>query len=95
MRRCDMDGLCCAANIWLDNEDFWTWYAYDEDDTDTSKPVNCPLIELPPHGRLIDADALELDAEWSEREDGFISFSSTAIKNAPTIIPADKGGDTK
>ena len=27
---------------------------------DTAKPDDCPLIELPPHGRLIDADKLNI-----------------------------------
>lgn len=54
----DMDGLCHAANRWLDDEDFWTWYAYSEGDIDTSKPCNCPLIDVPEHGRLGDLDVL-------------------------------------
>ena len=37
--------------------------------------------------RLIDADALELDTEWSEYHDGFISYSWLEINNAPTIEP--------
>ena len=53
----DMDGLCHAADRWLDDERF-TWYVYEEDDIDTSKPANCPLVAVPDHGRLIDADAL-------------------------------------
>ena len=58
---------------------------------------NCPLIEIPPHGRLIDADALEADTEWDDREDGYISYSKVAIKCAPTIIEAeeDEDGGTK
>lgn len=41
---------------------------------------NCPLVELPEkHGRLIDADALFLDIEWSDIED------------APTVIEAEDG----
>ena len=35
--------------------------------------------------RLIDADALEPDTEWSEYQDGFISYSWLEINNAPTI----------
>lgn len=35
--------------------------------------------------RLIDADKLELDAEWSEYEDGYISYSQIQIDTAPTI----------
>lgn len=35
--------------------------------------------------RLIDADALECDTEWSEYHDGFISYSQMEIDTAPTI----------
>lgn len=44
---------------------------------------NCPLIELPPHGRLIDADALC---------DGLVSNHPVVIhaSTAPTIIPAEE-----
>lgn len=35
--------------------------------------------------RLIDADKLELDAEWSEYEDGYIAYSQIQIDTAPTI----------
>lgn len=65
---------------------------------------DCPLKELPPHGRLIDADTLmETFRErkrptLSDGEDGskervrYIDFISTlqAIKDAPTIIPAEE-----
>ena len=52
-----MDGLCHAASKWLDDDEHWTWYAYPEGDIDDSKPCNCPLVPVPPHGRLVDADA--------------------------------------
>ena len=35
--------------------------------------------------RLIDADALELDTEWDEYQDGFTSYSQLQIDTAPTI----------
>ena len=40
------DGLCHAAHRWLD-DDCFSWYQYPEGDVDTSKPINCPLIEAP------------------------------------------------
>lgn len=40
---------------------------------------SCPLIELPPHGRLIDADALVYD----EYEKTWL------VHSAPTIIEAE------
>lgn len=63
---------------------------------------NCPLFPVPPHGRLIDADALK--AKQQEDADLFINAVSLAEKsrrdealnavanivNAPTIIPAEE-----
>ncbi len=57
-------------------------------------PDDCPLVELPPHGRLIDADALEeepcdlIDDRGLEAESG---YSHEQIRNAPTIIEAEEG----
>ena len=42
------------------------------------------------HGDLIDRDKLEKDTEWSEYEDGFISYSHGQIFNEPVVIPADR-----
>ena len=55
----------------------------------------CPLVEIPPHGRLIDADRL-LEA-WKEPEDWTdktqVLFHITGIRAeislAPTVIPAE------
>ena len=41
------DGLCHAANRWLDDDEYWLWHQYPEGDVDTSKPSNCPLIDVP------------------------------------------------
>jgi hypothetical protein len=55
------DGLCHAANKWMDDE-YFRWYQYPEGDLDDSKPLNCPLVPFPAgHGRLIDADAFKAD----------------------------------
>ena len=47
-------------------------------------------IPVPPHGRLIDADALLKGCERTGNE--YVTrewaFSQSAIENAPTIIPA-------
>lgn len=52
--------------------------------------TDCPLVPVPPHGRLIDANALEADTEWDDYEDGYISYSKIAIDCAPTIITAEE-----
>ena len=64
----------------------------------------CPLIEVSPHhGRLIDADALEVQDGWLRDSKYFAQESSHThitfvysndIYNAPTVIPADKDGET-
>ena len=64
-----------------------------------AKPSDCPLIPVPPHGRLIDADALDTGIFQA----GF-SYALTRrklrytpgdvrqkIANAPTIIEAEDG----
>ena len=64
---------------------------------------DCPLIEIPPHGRLIDADELEVQDGWLRDSKYFAQESSHThitfvysndIYNAPTVIPADKDGET-
>lgn len=64
------------------------------------RPEWCPLIPVPAHGRLIDADALieKVIAKYLEHErKGEFVFADAEIKqdivdlisDAPTIIPAD------
>ena len=51
-------------------------------------------VPVPPHGRLIDADALDADLEWQDMHTGewdAVGFSIEEIENAPTIIPAEEG----
>ena len=68
---------------------------------------NCPLVEIPPHGRLIDADALHKLFEdqwhylqvldWNENptaeamQSGINWCINTMHDDAPTIIPAEDG----
>ena len=56
----------------------------------SERPSDCPLIEVPPHGRLIDVDKLEEEVCCGCKR-GCIDC---AIANAPTVIPADKDGET-
>ena len=49
----------------------------------------CPLVHVPPHGRLIDAEALA-ERLW----DGQCYFTGSIkrkLQTAPTIIPAEEG----
>ena len=51
---------------------------------------DCPLVPVPPHGRLIDAD--ELRQKWKALKDGrwYKVIEVEDLDNAPTVIPADK-----
>jgi len=49
------DGAVCVL---LGIGDGYLYHKHDAFDAATERLPNCPLIELPPHGRLIDADAL-------------------------------------
>ena len=54
------------------------------------RAADCPLVPVPPHGRLIDADVTreEIDRMRPGRcyED---AWALTVMDNAPTIIPAE------
>ena len=52
-------------------------------------PDDCPLVEVPPHGRLIDADALVM--ENYEQYGAIDALALEAIKAAPTVIEAEEG----
>lgn len=59
-----------------------------------TRPERCPLVPVPPHGRLIDADALPTyDKPIGKMMmfGGEYVYTQTAIDNAPTIIPASGG----
>lgn len=59
--------------------------------------TDCPLVSVPPHGRLIDGDVAEAisftaeDAEGRDFYDGIL-YAADCISKQPTIIPAEKDG---
>jgi len=86
---CDDD--CCG----ISKGSFIEYREVDVDVAIDSRPNWCPLIPAPPHGRLIDADALMHDTDNFIHKTmlfgGQYVYSEDAIKNAPTIIPAEEG----
>lgn len=79
----------CNTNDDLDSEDYRSMYCSYPNmgefvtDYDACRHPNCPLKELPPHGRLIDADALPIKDEWSV-------VGTNTIWDAPTVLEASK-----
>lgn len=91
-----------CAECWLmDGEDSWCCacrgkritsdYRYGIKD----RPEWCPLVPVPPHGDLIDRKALLADTTDMIHSmmvfGGARVYTFDAIKNAPTIIPAEEG----
>lgn len=64
-----------------------------EEDCEERRPSWCPLVPVPPHGDLIDRDALRdnnCDAFEINGADGTIlAMDVSIIDDAPIIIPAD------
>ena len=53
--------------------------------------IDCPLHELQPHGRLIDADALLQHEVAIPSDGGYLRvIYSSYVRNAPTIIEAEE-----
>lgn len=64
----------------------------------SERPSDCPIVEVPPHGGLIDINALKLEilnVDYVNKHD-YLKGVLNAINNAPIVIPADnQGGDAK
>lgn len=77
---------CHAKPESFNDRDMWNFAVGD-------RPSWCPIVEVPPHGRLIDADALELKADdrYSLHEIGRHELDCivNALYYAPTVIEAD------
>ena len=57
-----------------------------------NRPSDCPLVPVPPHGRLIDADALMRHCVMLPRDGGSLPVVyASYVSNAPIIIPAEEG----
>jgi len=64
-----------------------------------SKAPYCPLVPVPPHGRLIDANEIKKTIRPITEEDDFNACTIRTVKelmknhidNAPTIIEAEEG----
>ena len=72
---------------------YWTCAPLNEDAIGLERRPDCPLIEVPePHGRLIDADALQTSSIIGRSMvfGGEYVYTQSAIDNSPTVIPASE-----
>lgn len=96
---------CSGANTTDDDNEVWVCEASElrqitTEDGIERRPEWCPLVHVPPHGRLGDLDVLidKVIAKYLEHErKGELVFAAAEIKqdivdlisNAPTVIPAE------
>lgn len=100
-----MPTSCYDCNCFIrdsDGSDYCCLLMQDIEDNH-KRDDDCPLIPVPPHGRLIDADALrqamyhqafETDSPMQKWDSGcWIRYKmfEQMEESAPTIIPAEEG----
>lgn len=56
-------------------------------------PCDCPLIYVPPHGRLGDLDKIENEIARLAPEDYTTGGIRLVLDDAPTVIPAEEKSD--
>lgn len=90
--RMKMPKCCCCCPCF--NDEYYYCQAADIDlgriQVESRHP-NCPLIEVPPHGDLIDRDVLYKEFEsigWFNNADRDIA--EDALLDAPTILSASE-----
>lgn len=81
-------GLHCTIQT---DEDGWLM---DVSSIETDRHPDCPIVELPPHGRLIDGDIAEvIVTDEKDEVGGFLDgilYAADWIANQPTIIEAEE-----
>ena len=83
----EMPTACFACKLL--NETYWACRVHgDANHSADRRPTDCPLVEVPPHGRLIDADVMKTKMVCSEYwEKVLIEW----IDEQKTVIPAEEG----
>ena len=81
----EMPALCQECDLYIDGACYAKGYRDYQSIMDMSKPDDCPLTEIPtPHGRLIDADAIQ---DYNVETFG---QRLLIIDTAPTVIEAER-----
>lgn len=86
------EGFCFASGV--KGKSGWYEFTWCPSGIKDGRHKDCPLVPVPPHGDLIDRDALY--TELAKRKSyGELSAKSAlrAVANAPTIIQASEEGE--
>lgn len=95
IRGMEMPKMCGLCKLCLDDSRICNGYCmfFHRRVNMMERDKNCPLVPLPAgHGRLIDADALMkkgFELDWSVQK----WVQEVDIMTAPTIVPAEGGGE--
>lgn len=94
-------GMAMPKNCWEDdcpclNKEYGFCQADDDKGlVYSSKPDWCPLSDIPPHGRLVDADKAEIEGWTLQRYiygPGSITVETgRSFSDLPTVIEAEEG----
>ena len=93
-KTCD-DCILAEQGSWLGAQEGWEHFCIaDCDELRTvyhgEKPEWCPLVEVPTHGRLIDADELLNDVRKNSESYFADDFAHEWVDRQPTIIEASE-----
>ena len=91
--KCFLAGMCGVHSVeeWPDLESIMY---NDVIGVDGVRDPDCPLVPVPPHGRLIDADALMKSDRMVGKLmmfGGEYVYTQSEIDRAQTVIPAEEG----
>ena len=93
----EMPKSCQECGLYIEGACYAKGYRDYRSIMDTAKPDDCPLIELPPHGRLIDIKSVE-DGKFvtvgNDYQRWWNGALESVIDNAPTVIEAE-GSETE
>ncbi len=98
----EMPNNCKECALYIDGACYGKGYRDYRSIMDKSKPDDCPLIELPPHGRLIDATfeenhyasvLLDPTPDVTEQDKKNARIIIEALRMAGTVIEAE-GSET-
>jgi hypothetical protein len=70
------------------------WCDVDGKARDAYTMQDCPLVHVPPHGRLVDADRLlseHMKQKYYHLPNGDTAISLIDIEHAPTVLDAEEG----
>jgi hypothetical protein len=91
----EMPTRCCDCKMYV--EDIYCCHLLHREIenpwADDGVELDCPLVPVPPHGDLIDRDALPWEKQSLMVADEDWALPCVLIEDAPTIIPAEEASE--